>query len=325
MDFIRKSLTWLSVGVILVSCTQNDTVVITSFPIEKSIKYSDYDTYDIIDPAGIVVSDSYLFLLGLKSEPIFQQYELQEMKYVRSFGIRGRGPDEFMESPSMYVSHNPEKFYIYRFWEKSVTAYQILKDGDLAQENIFIINKGGTMNQFHIIKDSLIVYNLVPQIGIVKIELSEDDRFSKIEFDKNKDYPEDFFHPNYGTLSVNDRYIVYAYKYRKQIDIYDIDNMKLKTRLLAYGHREEITISEQSKGYYYDVYTTNNFIYAYYVNPDSGDSKNKYFIEVFDYSGTPIIRYNIGISLGGLFAVSSKDDVMYSFSWELEKILKFDL
>ena len=309
-------------------CKQNDIVIVTSFPIEKRVEYSVFDTYDIIDPMAVAVSNKYLFLVGMYADPIFQQYELPEIKYIRSFGRRGRGPNEFVIPPIIHISRNQEKLYFCRPENRTFTAYLILENGDLLQENEFTTRKGWAYNQFHIIKDSLLVYNiLASKMGIEKIDLWIDKNSDRIEFTKNRDYSgESFFHPNWGILSVNDRYIIYAYVYRKQIDIYDIETLELKVRLLTKGHRESITTSKHSKRYYNDVYVTDNFIYAYYIDPDTDDVRNKYFIEVFDFNGTPLKRYNMGIHVGGgLFAVSPDDSVIYSYSTTLDKILKFDI
>ena len=322
---LLKKLIFGTMCIILFTCSEQEAITIfSSFPVEESLEYSVYDTYDIIDPVQIVVSNKYLFLAGMRSEPIFQQYELPDVKYIRSFGIRGRGPGEFIITPMMYISRNPEKFYFNSYGEQ-LSAYLILENGDLLPNQKYSTTKYMLYNQFHVINDSLLIFNLIPQIGIQKVNLLKDKSSTEIEFTKNKGYSEDSFHPDFGTLSVNNRYIVYAYKYRKQIDIYDIYNLKIKIRLLAKGHREKITTSNQSKGYYYDVYATDNFIYVYYINPDSDDVKNRYFIEIFDYSGSPIKRCNIGISLSGSIAVSPDDSAIYGFSAELGTIIKFDL
>lgn len=323
-----ERIAFLSIGILLLACSHKETVYFTSFPIEKDLKYSTFDVHGLFDPFSLVLSNKYLFLLGIKSDPIFQQYELQNLTYLKSFGNRGRGPGEFPMTPIIYVSRNPEKLYICHSAQKAFSSYKIIENGDLLLENEFITTQGVLYNQFHIIKDSFLVYNLVPKIGIEVINLLTDENSTQIEFTKNRHYTgEDFLHPDFGTLTVNNQYIVYAYKYRKQIDIYDIKNLKLKTRLLAKGHSETITTTEHSKFYYCDVYTTENFIYVYFIDTYSNDVKNKYYIEVFDFNGTPLKRYNIGIALGcGLWAVTSDDSAIYGYCWSLDdKILRFDL
>jgi len=315
---------FLLLGVTLfVNCTHKGVITISSFPIEKSVGYSAYEIDSIIDPAVIAVSNNYLFLLGISSDPIFQEYKLNNLDYVQCFGRRGRGPGEFAAPPIMYTARDQEKLYIYYSIDRTFTAYKILENGELELEQKFTVDKSGVYNQFHIIKDSLLVHNLLR--GIEKIDLAGG-HSSKIEFTKNMNYEgRDFFHPDNGDLSVTNKYIVYAYWYKKQIDIYNIDNLSLKARLLAKGQSEKITSIEQPKRYYYNVYASENYIYACYVDPDSDDEQNKYFVEVFDFNGKPIKRYNIGISLWGMFAVSSDDSAMYSYNWDLERILKFDI
>ena len=322
-----KRTPFLLIGVCLfANCKQKDVIIIASFPIERFIEYSVYEPYDIIDPVQIAVSNNYLFLMGIKSDPIFQQYEIQNLEYIQSFGKRGRGPGEFASAYQMYVTRDQEKLYLYNYARKTFSAYLILEHGDLLPEQDLIVDKNMLYNQFHIIKDSLLIYNLVPEVGVVKIDLLSNEHSTKIEFTKNKQYRgEDFFHPDNGVLSVTNQYIVFAYIYRKQIDIYNIDDLSLKARLLAKGHRETMTTSEQSKRYYCNVYATENFIYACYIDPDSDDKQNKYFVEVFDFNGTPVKRYNTDIFLYGLLAVSPDDSAMYSYNWDLGKILKLQM
>ena len=132
--------------------------------------------------------------------------------------------------------------------KQSFTGFLIAENGDLIPQDTLITTIGnGYFNNFHIIKDSLLIYNLLPyEFGIEKINLLTDSPSLKIKFTENKHYKQSgSFHPDFGVLSVNNRYIVYAYTFRKQIDIYNLDDLTLKARLLAKGHRQTITTSEQ--------------------------------------------------------------------------------
>jgi hypothetical protein len=309
---------------LLANCKIEDIVVIPDvFPVEKILTYETYQITEVIDPVQYVVVNDCLFLMGMQSEPIFQQYKLPELTYVKSFGTRGRGPKEYI-SPWMSVSPNLQTLYIKNLSE--FNTYRITHNGELAYQGDIKLPSNVLYNQFHIINDSLLIYNMGPDnMGIEKVNLQTKES-NRILLDDNYD-GEYFRNAERGIVAANDKHIVYAYTYRKQMDIYNIDDMSLEVRLRAKGRQyASQPIERNSPHYYRDVCLTERYIYALYVNPDTDDDDNKRYVEVFDYEGTPLKRYNMGKHFGVPYAVSPDDSTIYSYHSQFDdKIQKFDL
>lgn len=115
MKMLRRGL-FLAALIALSSCGGGGgtTITIGSFPVEIAAVQKAYDMVGVNDPVQMVVTDKYLFLMGAKSDTIFQQYELPDLNFVKGFGIRGRGPGEYSSTPVIDMSRNPDRLYVCR-------------------------------------------------------------------------------------------------------------------------------------------------------------------------------------------------------------------
>ncbi len=328
MNIPGRALSIFVTIVLAASCGRDrNVIVVDSFPIEKAVFCDSTGNVEILDNyVRIAVSNDYLFLQGIKADLIFQQYALPEVKWIKSFGRKGRGPGEYGTNTDIFISPTTELLYIYRPDTSTFYSYRISEEGDLALEREFKVESGILYNQFHIIGDSLLVYNKVPGLGIGRVNLITGEKIGDLQFPVRSGYSEsDFFHPDKGVLAANGKYVVYAYHFLKQIDIYNVDDLTLKVRLIGKEHKEPVNIGPDSDMYYYNVYCTDRYIYAYYAKRDTNGGYENY-VEVYDYEGNPVARYEMPIATGGVFAVTPNDSTLYGYSHLHEdKILKFDL
>lgn len=329
MNASGRALLVFSIIVSTLSCDKNNNVVIIdSFPINKDVICDSTKTIEVLDNyIRIAVSSNYLFLLGYKADLLFQQYALPDVEYTKSFGRRGRGPGEYQATPDIFISPTTGLVYIYSPDTSTFYSYEISDQGELAPGREFKVKSDLLYNQFHIVGDSLLIYNKVPGLGIGRVDLTTGRRIGDLQFPLRNGYSEmDYYHPDKGVLAANGNHIVYAYHFRKQIDIYNADALTLKRRLIDKEYKEPINIGPNSDMYYYNIYCTDRYIYAYYAEPDIDGVHERNYIEVYDYDGNPVVRYNMGIATGGMFAVSPDDSVIYGYNnLHEDKILKFDL
>ncbi|UVO99314.1 hypothetical protein NXV86_04665 [Bacteroides sp. BFG-257] len=87
-------------------------------------------------------------------------------------------------------------------------------------------------NDRHIVRDSLSIYNETDKLAIKKINLNIRQEVGQILLEPD-DHPEKYYYKNSGIMIANDSLIIYAYKYKKQIDFYSVDSMKLCKRLVG--------------------------------------------------------------------------------------------
>jgi hypothetical protein len=325
----KALLIFVVITLIATACHRKNTVVVVnSFPIEKKVVYDSSGTIDILDQyVRIAVNNDYLFLVGNMTDIIFRQFALPRVDYIKSFGHRGRGPGEYIKTPDIYISPTTELLYIYRPEISAFYSYKISNAGDLSFEHEFKVERGILYNQFHIIGDSLLVYNKVPELGIGRVDLRTGRSIGDLPFPIRDGYEEtDYYHPDKGVLAANGEYIAYAYHFLKQIDIYNISDLSLKARIIGAGHKEPTHLDENSDMYYYNVYCTDKYIYAYYAAPNARNGGENNYIEVYDYDGRPIARYDVGVPIGGMFAITPNDSTLYGYSHLHEnRILKYNL
>lgn len=118
-------------------------------------------------------------------------------------------------------------------------------------------------NDRHIVRDSLSIYNETDKLAIKKINLNIRQEVGQILLEPD-DHPEKYYYKNSGIMIANDSLIIYAYKYKKQIDFYSVDSMKLCKRLVGDDITPRIVIGdfENSVVYYNELVAGKRYFYA---------------------------------------------------------------
>ena len=164
------------------------------------------------------------------------------------------------------------------------------------------------------------IYNETDKLAIKKINLNTRQEAGQILFEPD-DHPEKYYYENNGIMIANDSLIIYAYVYKKQIDFYSVDSMKLCKRLVGDNIIPRIVIGdiENSLVYYDELVAGKRYFYA------RGQGKKKEcIIEVFDYSGHSIAKYILDI-MPGAFDVDEENRIIYGYNSEFfeDGFLKF--
>lgn len=170
---------------------------------------------------------------------------------------------------------------------------------------------------------SIFIYYLPDDLTIKKYDLKKNKSLNEIKF-KKEDHPESFYYSNRGVIAVNQSNIIYAYLFKRQIDIFDFRTCE-KRVTISNGKKypkPDYRSIEDPTIYYTNVYAGTRYFYVL-----CRENRNKteggeydYVIEVFDYNGEPVIRYRFDIA-PILFVVDENKGYIYGCNWKYEDYL----
>ena len=204
----------------------------------------------------------------------------------------------------------------------TIKAFAMEKDQSLEENKVYTLPRYESFNQMHIIGDSVLIYSAIPdEFAIKRISMDTFEKTGEIRF-RTDSHPETFFYRDRGIMAANDSFIVYAYLFRKQIDIYSARTLRLLHRLVDDNAPVNIRTGdfEHTTYYYTNVVAGKDRFYAM-CEEGNGTS----YMEVFDYEGNPIARYRTD-PVPVLFDVDERNRCIYGYSYEREDcFLKFNL
>lgn len=316
------------------SCHSNVKEMV--FPSEKMLQAQEYIIPELVIPQYIELKKDHLILSQsnpAKERKIFTFLTLPDLNISFDDGNIGRGGDEFI-LPMFCGSSIDSILYI---WGRSdlmkIGKYRIdLEEKKLKLTNDLLLKKYETFNQGYILGDSIFIYNAMPgEFSIKKVNLLNGVLLKELKF-KKFDIKELYYEPNRVIISSNDKYIAACYLFQKRIDIYDTD-LALKTKI-DFGDYDNLSKIRNSDfanviSCYANIYISDKYIYTLYrgqtrtqykENDYSGDT-----IEVFDFEGTPIVKYSFDKS-PVLFVVDEANRKLYGYNSIFEnKIFVYNL
>lgn len=318
-----KIKSWLLLALIgFVSCRSEDkSMPFASFGEIKTLVGDTLSFNEIIAPDFLMLKGQSMFVVSSKSDTMLWQYALPEMTLLGSGGIKGQGKDEFALFP-MFCRSYSENLYIWGYTPFVIKGYSLNAEQELSLSVRYTLPEYESFNQMHLLCDSLLVYSAIPsEYAIKKINLHTGKEDGRIDIEKD-DHKESFFYRNRGLVAANDKFIVYAYCYKKQIDIYHLDNMELYKRLCDTMVRPEITIGdfEHTVQYYVNLVAGKDYIYALCEGKEK-----KYSLEVFSFEGESIAKYEFDI-VPFLFDVDEHTGDLYGYNADCDDcFLRFHL
>ena len=260
------------------------------------------DTF-IFKPSSpnMVIKDS-LMIMQSQNAP-FYLFHYPEFTYIKTVGITGNGPDEFI-SPYVISSLNPA-YLCYLFDGRKGTLYGL--DTKLETHFIQKIHTSKTRWDYieHIYASSENSFIYPKGRRIYRIILEGDsvrtEEISNITLEHAKKVP------TTGCLGINPsrNRMVYAYKYAKIVKFMDMDGKSVRTLNFQQSGFDEGTLHitdglDSNVTYYMQVVPTRDYVYLTYsgrtpyVVATEVNKGNRYmYVEKYDWNGNPIKKYKL--------------------------------
>lgn len=317
--FYMNKIIYLLISLLFVACTgqkSEPSQMLEAFPVEKSLFAEKVKVNEMFSLSKMMCKGNNLFVSDVRSSKnLIYQYSLPDFKCVYKGGSKGQAEDEFQIFP-IFCNTPADKVYIWGYTMFSIRSFTLDDDSQLSFEKKYDLPMSGdTYNDMHVVKDSILVMKEVTQLAIKKINLHNQQVIGEIRFKKDE-HNESFFCENAGYMAANDSLIVYAYHYKKQIDIYDMDDMKLKRKLIGDEVPPHIVLYDPESTVYrnYGIFAGKDYFYVWC--PSKWGTKKGCSIEVYDYLGGSIAKYELDAMLT-TFTVDEQNRVIYGYSGEV--------
>lgn len=297
---MRKILIFCSLLLFINSCRNNDI----SSPAKKELKSEKKLLEEIISPDFLTRIDNKLIIASSQSDYMLYVYSLPDLNYLYRTGKKGRGPEEIPLFPMFCESLN-QSLYVWGYGPKTIGKFDVNQNGELNLNDTIKLPMYEMFNYMHIFNDSLFIYYLPDNLEIVKYDLKSKKQLDNIRMKKD-DHNESYFYSNRGTIAANDSFVVFAYLFKKQINIYRLTDFKLHKEVIRnYKHKNPIIGDFDTPSYYTQIVAGENFFYAF--------CKYNKSMEVYDYNGSFVNEFTFDIT-PSLFAVDEYNKTIYGFA-----------
>jgi hypothetical protein len=311
--------------IFIASCNNNSSKIVFDYVENKSV--DTIPIQHIFIPTFMTLTQDLLTITSYGSGEMLHFYKTPALKYLYSTGRNGQGPHEFQAFPMIGQTTSANKLYIWGYTPITIKEW-IVRNDSLVLNETYRLNHYENFNQLHVVQDSIFVYSAIPSdFSIKKYNLKANREIGKIAL-KMDEHQQPFYSSNYGLVAANDSFIVYAYYYKKQIDIYDVFSLKLKKRISGnYDYQTPIVgDNDNNIQQYINVVAGQQYFYALYQGRSSKNKTiNSDVIEVFDYNGNPVAKYTFDIC-PQIFTIDETNHILYGYNFKFEDhLLKCNL
>lgn len=315
-----KSIYILLVVCILNACSNPGTDG-TFFQENKKLIAEKIPVNEVFSTDFVTKSGNYFIISSSKSDTTLFLYEIPSLTFKNATGVRGNGPNEIQTFPMFCHTLNDEYLYIRGYSPMSISKILIEPDGDFSFIDEYNLDGYDEYNFMNIINDSLLIYYNSNQLAITKYDLKNKIELNKIKLIKD-DHKESYFYSNRGFIAANDSFVVFPYIYKKQIDIYAVDNFKLIKRIEDGKQYPKVVVNdvENITYHYFNIYAGKKYFYVIYVGHKEDDNFFDRTLEVYNYEGDPIIKYTFDI-IPFYFVVDEENGYIYATNANYEDYL----
>jgi hypothetical protein len=310
---MKKYLLLLVFIVSLNACNNSEKPVIE----EKKLTASKILSNKVFSPDFMIRINDKLVISSSLSDTMLYIYSLPSLKYLNGFGTKGQGPEDFQLFPMFCESPN-SSVYIWGYNSITIKKFIIDNNGYPILENLIELPKYESFNNMHILNDSVFIYYLPDQLKIVKFDLKNNENLDVIQMKKD-DHNESFFYINRGSIAANDSFLLYGYLFKKQIDIYRIQDFGIQKKNVGnYKFQRPVLGDFNTPVYYKKIIAGQKFFYAL-----CNENLNKEVImEVYNYDGLPVKRFTFDIP-PQLFVIDEEHGAIYGYNGEYEDYLLY--
>lgn len=299
---------------IFISCSHPCQQKMEPFPVHKKLYAEKIRMDDVLFPGWMMLKKQSLLLVDVKNDTMLYQYSLPDFKCLYKGGVRGYSEGEFQVAPR-FCRTLSDKVYIWGYTPFSIRTFTMGDADSLICDITYKLPVSDDVaNERHIVRDSLLIYNAAPsELAIKKINLNSRMQEGQIRFEPDN-HRESFFYRNRGYVAANDSVIIYAYIYKKQIDFYNVDDLKLRKRIIGDDVTPHIVIGDWKNSVFYHqgLVACKNCFYVKCQGAEKDIS-----LEVYDYSGHSIAKYTFDIPPQG-FDVDEQNRIIYAYNSDFE-------
>ena len=277
----------------------------------------------------LVIKDNIMVMQSRNQDFVFTLLSLPDLHYIKSFGLIGNGPDEFM-FPRLCKNTDPDvPATIVETTNGKI--YDILPDGTIKQNKINIpkvkLNSNYAGEYPGLMTDTLLYFAANSSTGKSAFTVGGADSIQVNEIQNLALDPKRKGWANYiGDFAINKAQtrMVYAYKYFKLVRFFDLEHNTVRT---INFEREEFDESTQYKvdgldanvTHYWGISANEKYVYMLYsgrtpYQVGSDNNKKNYYIHVekYDWNGQPIAKYKL--DRWGYFTVDEENNFLYLVS-----------
>jgi hypothetical protein len=309
------------------SC-QNDKGKKTDFMIEKKLIGEKVPMKEVVSPEFMTKTDDFLLISSSGDTMIFS-YAIPSLEHKSHTGVQGGGPDDFSPFPMFCETNQNSNIYIWGYTPQTIRKFSINNEGQSVFEKEFLLKNNEEFNNMYIINDSLFLYYLMEELCIKKYDLIGEHPIDEIRMEK-ENHRESYFYSNRGNFIANDSTIVFAYQFKKQIDIYDLHTLKLKTVITDNKKYPKPIVRDikNTMHHYMNIVAGKDFFYAMYHGVNGNVGADTDVIEVYDYEGNAVKKYSFDSAdtFPYLFVVDESKGYIYGYNQRQEDyLLRFPL
>lgn len=306
--------------VIFTTCTKPRTDEIV-FPESKKLFAEKILINELFDAYFVTKAGNYFIISDSQADTTLFLYETPSLTFKKATGIKGHGPNDIQTFPMFCHTSDNKYLYIKGYTHTSIRKISLDPDGNFSFIDEYKLDHYDEYNFMNIINDSLFIYYNSNQLAITKYDLKNKIELDKIQMTKD-DHKESYFYSNRGFIAANDSFVVYPYLYKKQIDIYAVEDFKLVKTIDDGKKYPKVRVNdvENTTYHYFNVYAGKKYFYTIYIGHTNNDNFLDRTLEVYDYKGNPIIKYAFDI-VPFYFVVDEENGYIYATNSNYEDYL----
>jgi hypothetical protein len=310
----------LSIVGILYSCSK-DRVNNIVFQKSKELYAEKIPVNEVFSPDFITKSGNHFIISSSVADTTLFLYNIPSLTFKSATGKKGSGPDEIQRFPTFCHSLDNKYLYVRGYSPLAIRKIFIQPQGNFSFIEEYGLENYEEYNCMNIIRDSLLIYYVIDELAIKKYDLKNKILLEKINLKKD-DHNESYYYSNRGLVAANDSFVIYPYIYKKQIDIYAVDNLKRIERIDDGKQYSKVVIYDDKNitYHYLNVYAGKRYFYVIYDGHKMDDNFSDRILEVYDYKGNPIIKYIFDI-VPFLFVVDEENEYIYGYNSYYEDFL----
>ncbi len=312
------------VAIALSACMNSNSKLSTmhesDFQTIVKLRESRVKTNEVLNIRQLIALDSLLLINNSRNDSVFMVLNLNTSKIIKSWGDRGRGPEEYGAWTHL-LNVSDEIFQIADFTKNRIETYkisdlnltnsrEIIKNNDIRKLEIPQRISSLDSNHFfydNFSEDKLSIKQMT--IGEIPTEINQ--------FDHMKDlFPTPWYYTGTLTLNKNEQKIVYAYRYLRRFDIMNFEGELIKTVKMTPAPNLQSNIEkdidlEKSIMCYMGAKDNKSSFFLLYLGYSAeelmlNDYNLSCFIEEYDWDGNPIKRYEINRYISDFAIITNK-------------------